>query len=566
MAEEGGAADDAGSTVIISGPEISSSDDAVSDDVEVSGEAIQQIGFGEEDPASSGTSLIPEPPEASSDTVGSFVSENGKIYYYDENGQMAVSRWITTGGKRYFASRTGAICTNSVITLALAGKPEKSEEDSLKNKRTSISYCVGADGSVQSGIVSVGGNYYYCDPDNDCRIMSGGWVEQGGKRYYASPEGPLYTNRFISFGDEGSYYLGADGSVQSGMVSAGGKYYFCDPNNGDRVHGSGWIDYNGKRYYAGQDGAIYTDTFVSFGDKEKYYAGSDGAMKTGIIYVNGKYYYADPEDNGKIAMGRWVVSDKKYYASEDGSFFTDTIISFSGNEKYYVGSTGAVQTGINKYNGEYYYCDSSKGGLIAINQWVTAGGNKYFASSTGAFYTNQFIHFGSTHYYVDSYGRVVYTPFVIRGITITPDPSTGAISQAEYDSIYDYRSPLPYSDYVLVDISSQTLRYYVNGFEALFCYVVTGDYYQHPTPRGTFYLNGGKAQNVTLVGEDYETPVSYWMPFIGGAYGMHDATWRGAFGGSIYMGNGSHGCVNMPYEKARELYFMIPVGTMVIVR
>ncbi|MBQ3405307.1 MAG: L,D-transpeptidase [Oscillospiraceae bacterium] len=158
------------------------------------------------------------------------------------------------------------------------------------------------------------------------------------------------------------------------------------------------------------------------------------------------------------------------------------------------------------------------------------------------------------------------TPFEIRGITINPDPVTGAITQAEYDSIYDYRSPLPYSDYVLVDIPSQTLRYYVNGFEALFTYVVTGDYYQHPTPTGTFWLNGGKTQNATLIGEDYETFVNYWMPFIGGAYGMHDATWRSYFGGTIYKGNGSHGCVNMPFEKAKELYFMIPVGTMIIIR
>ena len=40
--------------------------------------------------------------------------------------------------------------------------------------------------------------------------------------------------------------------------------------------------------------------------------------------------------------------------------------------------------------------------------------------------------------------------------------------------------------------------------------------------------------------------VTYWMPFNGGI-GFHDATWRGCFGGQIYIWSGSHGCVNMPY-------------------
>ena len=67
-----------------------------------------------------------------------------------------------------------------------------------------------------------------------------------------------------------------------------------------------------------------------------------------------------------------------------------------------------------------------------------------------------------------------------------------------------------------------------------------------------------------LRGDDYETPVKYWMPFNGGE-GFHDATWRGRFGGAIYRGGGSHGCVNMPYSAAEKLFSMIAPGTPVIV-
>ena len=43
------------------------------------------------------------------------------------------------------------------------------------------------------------------------------------------------------------------------------------------------------------------------------------------------------------------------------------------------------------------------------------------------------------------------------------------------------------------------------------------------------------------------------MPFYGN-YGMHDAPWRSSFGGTIYQGGGSHGCVNMPVASAKKLF------------
>ena len=63
---------------------------------------------------------------------------------------------------------------------------------------------------------------------------------------------------------------------------------------------------------------------------------------------------------------------------------------------------------------------------------------------------------------------------------------------------------------------------------------------------------------------EYESPVSYWMPFYDGC-GFHDATWRGSFGGSIYTYNGSHGCVNMPYSAAQELFEYVDGGTVVVI-
>ncbi|MDO4962371.1 MAG: L,D-transpeptidase, partial [Eubacteriales bacterium] len=61
----------------------------------------------------------------------------------------------------------------------------------------------------------------------------------------------------------------------------------------------------------------------------------------------------------------------------------------------------------------------------------------------------------------------------------------------------------------------------------------------------------------------YRSPVTYWMPFNKGI-GFHDATWRGTFGGSIYVYGGSHGCINLPFSKAKLLYDLVYTGMPVI--
>ena len=49
-----------------------------------------------------------------------------------------------------------------------------------------------------------------------------------------------------------------------------------------------------------------------------------------------------------------------------------------------------------------------------------------------------------------------------------------------------------------------------------------------------------------------------------GCIGLHDATWRNSFGGSIYKNNGSHGCINLPYNVASKIYYCIKVGDPIV--
>ena len=53
------------------------------------------------------------------------------------------------------------------------------------------------------------------------------------------------------------------------------------------------------------------------------------------------------------------------------------------------------------------------------------------------------------------------------------------------------------------------------------------------------------------------------MPFNNNV-GMHDASWRSEFGRNIYRTNGSHGCINLPYSVAQEIYDYVEKDTPVI--
>ena len=131
-----------------------------------------------------------------------------------------------------------------------------------------------------------------------------------------------------------------------------------------------------------------------------------------------------------------------------------------------------------------------------------------------------------------------------------------------------FKTPNATDDYVIntfveVNLTNQTVVYYKNGELITQGNVVTGNVSQgHATPSGVYRLDW-KAKDFVLRGDGYASPVSFWMPFNGGI-GLHDASWRSNFGGSIYKTNGSHGCVNMPYSVAQAIYNNIEDKTTII--
>lgn len=117
--------------------------------------------------------------------------------------------------------------------------------------------------------------------------------------------------------------------------------------------------------------------------------------------------------------------------------------------------------------------------------------------------------------------------------------------------------------YVEINYTKQHMWFYKDGELLVDTAVVTGNVsQQNDSPTGTFPIVY-KQRDATLKGADYETKVSYWMPFYRDV-GIHDAAWRNAFGGKIYLEDGSHGCINTPLAAVKIIYNNISAGIPVI--
>lgn len=146
------------------------------------------------------------------------------------------------------------------------------------------------------------------------------------------------------------------------------------------------------------------------------------------------------------------------------------------------------------------------------------------------------------------------------------------------DSAYEYTcnkdwwtADKDYGDtYIEVDLSAQHLWYYKDGKVAMESDIVSGyPNESRNTPAGVYklwYKEKGKTLRGSADGQSYASYVDFWNNVSTIGIGLHDASWQnGNFGGERYKTKtwGSHGCINMPYDKAKYVYDKIDMGTPV---
>ena len=190
---------------------------------------------------------------------------------------------------------------------------------------------------------------------------------------------------------------------------------------------------------------------------------------------------------------------------------------------------------------------------------------------------------GTTREFHTTSGRTVYVYSSVYGWEIDQAQEVEQLTQEISSGTQTVREPAyskraeshGYNDlgntYIEVDLSGQHMYYYQDGSIIFDSDIVSGDmqYEDRKTPEGIYTLYWKKSPDV-LRGKqkpagtyEYETQVTYWMPFNGGI-GFHDASWQPYFGGDRYLYGGSHGCINMPPANAAILYNIIQYDVPII--
>ena len=124
-------------------------------------------------------------------------------------------------------------------------------------------------------------------------------------------------------------------------------------------------------------------------------------------------------------------------------------------------------------------------------------------------------------------------------------------------------------NYSEIDLTEQRVYVYRNGQLAYSCICVSG----LPTPEqdritrtGVWYIKEKKPEKV-LVGEDYETPVKYWIRIMWTGTGYHalDRSDWDKWTPDLYKTRGSHGCLNLQENDAKMLYELININDPVFI-
>ena len=117
-------------------------------------------------------------------------------------------------------------------------------------------YYYDTSGLIASGWRAIKGYWYYLDPNNDNKLVSGRWKTIGNNWYHFRPSGAMSTH-WLAIGGNW-YYLAGDGAMRTGWQSVNGAWYYMYKKNDP---------------YGGKEGVMARSRFIG-----GYCLGNNGAM------------------------------------------------------------------------------------------------------------------------------------------------------------------------------------------------------------------------------------------------------------------------------------------------
>lgn len=313
---------------------------------------------------------------------GWFETPDKKKYFADDNGVLAVSKWVGN----YYLQADGSLATSTWIDGKWVGADGK--YTGVKNNIGWVTdngktYYYDSNSRMVKGWLNIGGSTYYLHPTTG--VLQKGWIKVGGKTYFAGPKKGVIQKSMWYKGK----YLKSNGVMATGLTKIGKKTYYFDSSGNKK---KGWIKYNKKYYYFDSKGVMAVNKWVS-----KRYLTSDGSRASGFYTIGKKTYYLTPSTG--IRKTGWITVDKqRYYLNKSGVLQKNCWLS---SKKYYAGSSGALLKGMNAIGGTIYYFNTTTGAKMTYTL-KTIGSDTYYFLKSGAAAKNKWVKIKSKYYYFQS--------------------------------------------------------------------------------------------------------------------------------------------------------------------
>lgn len=199
--------------------------------------------------------------------------------------------YMTKKGSYYFKVRTVPV-TEEQKKYATRSEWAESDEYYLDEENVSDGTGSGALTDTKTiGWVKSGSTWYYRYPDGN--LKKDGWEKIDGKWYLFDKEGKMLTGKQTTA--SGTYYMSAQGSMQTGWVKIDNAWYYFNSDAGSQA-----------------EGRMLQNTWLRPGDVT-YYLTANGQMAIGWTQIGNDWYYFDQTGN----MAKNTTIDT-FYVNEEG--------------------------------------------------------------------------------------------------------------------------------------------------------------------------------------------------------------------------------------------------------
>ena len=550
---------------------------------------------------------------------------DGKKYWANNDGKLAVSRWVVTGDftggalQRYWAESDGHFATSRLI------KPTDGDG-------AYWAYATGNNWVARGIYVSGSGNIYLGDNDGLLALGKTGWIVTGA-----------YTNGALQ-----RYYIDQSAHAAKPGYSEEGYAHVTSAQYGYVIRG-GMTD-NGKKYYADNDGLVATSRWVVTGDftggaLQRYWAQADGSFATSRLITPSDgdgAYYAYATGNSWVARMAYNSNNIYVYVANNDGWLADGktgwVVSGSygqGVQRYYIdptkrcavvgyfeiadenGNTGVYYTTTNGYvlrgkvdNGSYVLVADNDGKLEANRAtgsgwtvtdkydgslqryyfqlaYTAPSGAKIYGARTGLFTVD-----GSRYYGIPGVGYVLRNTYALVGTNKDlfyadndgkeKAATSGWLGTAGVSAWTRYRDTYSPTQYLLL-IDNVACKVFVmqgaaGAWTPLYAWdagVGSPDLAADGigSPRGYYSIGNTDSSFIySRGGEDsYRIPydgtddLRYFTGFVLDC-GFHSTVGaEGGYSDPSQVGKKiSHGCIRLLEENAKWIYYNCPVGTRVV--